>query len=123
MCQPRKHADIIKAWADGAEVEFYSKLEKRWVSASHPMWEESTAYRVKHEPTPCEEEGYVAGDRFTFLGEVHFKRGQTVVLAVDDGSSAPLFVPLPGGYCGYDNGPNRTPGAYLSLKDVIKQVA
>ena len=55
MGVPHKHADVIKAWADGAEIEFFDTrfAEHRWKSCSlSPTWDEAFAYRVKPEPKP-----------------------------------------------------------------------
>ena len=42
-----KHAELIKAWADGALIETYSKRYKRWVAAAKPTWDVNTQYRAK----------------------------------------------------------------------------
>lgn len=55
MRTPHKHAEIIKAWADGAEIQFYDTrfAEPRWKSCGqYPMWDEAFAYRIKPEPKP-----------------------------------------------------------------------
>ena len=49
--KPHKHAELIKAWADGAEIE-YLFGEYGWTSASRPTWDEENEYRIKHEPKP-----------------------------------------------------------------------
>jgi len=41
------HAELIKAWAEGALVETFSKRYKRWVVAAKPTWDANTQYRVK----------------------------------------------------------------------------
>ena len=43
-----KWAKEIKAWADGAEIEFLS--EDGWFDAGDPEWNEDTQYRVKPQP-------------------------------------------------------------------------
>ena len=59
MTKPHKHAEIIKAWADGAEVEYrFHNGQKGWSEwkiheqdkpfLSGSWWE----YRIKPEPTP-----------------------------------------------------------------------
>jgi hypothetical protein len=49
--KPHKHAEIIKAWADGARVERFIKRENRWVEDSlSPFWYQVSEYRIKHEP-------------------------------------------------------------------------
>ena len=47
MATPRKHVDIIKAWADGYEVEAYNPERDAWVSTPEPGWFENIEYRVK----------------------------------------------------------------------------
>ena len=50
MKTPHKHADLIKAWADGAEIEMRLSNGK-WGEAK-PSWDEGIEYRVKPEPNP-----------------------------------------------------------------------
>ena len=45
-----KHADLIHAWADGAEIEFYDITH--WVHMPKPNWVDAAIYRVKPEPKP-----------------------------------------------------------------------
>ena len=42
-----KHAELIKAWAEGARIETYSKRYNRWVNTKSPTWDESTQYRIR----------------------------------------------------------------------------
>ena len=42
-----KHADVIHAWAEGAELQFYNKSFERWETAKQPGFLESTLYRIK----------------------------------------------------------------------------
>lgn len=46
MNTPHKHAALIHAWADGAEIEFWC-FDGRWVSDSTPVWSPSAKYRIK----------------------------------------------------------------------------
>jgi hypothetical protein len=47
-----KHAELIKAWADGAEVEFKS-CSGEWVSlGSYYTWDCNVEFRIKPEPKP-----------------------------------------------------------------------
>jgi hypothetical protein len=49
--KPRKHAALIKAWADGAEIQQYRENLDEWRDCSpYPVWDERLVYRVK--PTP-----------------------------------------------------------------------
>ena len=52
--KPRKHADLIKAWADGAEIETKyvgSRVHGRWepFDGLWPQCEEDWEYRIKPE--------------------------------------------------------------------------
>ena len=42
-----KHCELIKAWADGADIEFRQSLSQAWVSVKDPVWAENTEYRIK----------------------------------------------------------------------------
>ena len=46
--KPHKHAELIKAWADGAEIEYYDECVKKWLHiCSTPFWSDDLKYRVK----------------------------------------------------------------------------
>ena len=47
MNKPHKHAELIKQWADGAEIECYCRFTSRWFYKPNPNWSESLEYRVK----------------------------------------------------------------------------
>ena len=60
-----KHAELIKAWADGAEIQFKNRNDE-WENATAPTWYEYTEYRIKLEPKPdyttflfCTENGWL----------------------------------------------------------------
>ncbi len=90
MKQPHKHAELIKAWADGAEIQRYCAETQRyfpdgWIDDPDPEWDPHTVYRRKPEPKPdvvfgrnayLDSDGYFYMDllnkpniRFTFDGE------------------------------------------------------
>ena len=46
--KPHKHADLIKAWADGHTIEHLS-LDGTWAICDGPLWNEFTEYRI-HDP-------------------------------------------------------------------------
>lgn len=50
MC-PHPHAALIKQWADGAKIEWWSPDEE-WVEVERPGWFEAYEYRIKPEPKP-----------------------------------------------------------------------
>jgi hypothetical protein len=45
-----KHADLIHAWADGAEIEIFNCGQ--WVVVQHPTFSGSLEYRIKPTPKP-----------------------------------------------------------------------
>jgi len=55
MKQKHIYAEVIKAWADGAEVQFRRKNDANfvWTDIARPTWQiECYEYRVKPEPRP-----------------------------------------------------------------------
>lgn len=50
MKTPHKHADLIKAWADGARIQ--NRCEAIWVDVTCPTWNSALNYRIKPEPKP-----------------------------------------------------------------------
>lgn len=53
MNTPRKHADLIKQWADGAVIEFKDQ-DNKWLEChdNKPEWHDNLEYRVKPEIQP-----------------------------------------------------------------------
>lgn len=49
---PHKHADMIKAWADGANIQGRSEYFKDWRDVDAPEWYKDCEYRIKPEPKP-----------------------------------------------------------------------
>ena len=49
--KPHKHAELIKAWADGAEIEYWQD-GSGWYLDMKPKWNEFQKYRIKPEPKP-----------------------------------------------------------------------
>lgn len=46
--KPHKHAELIKAWADGVEIQFKRPEETKWQDAGHnPSWYDCFEYRIK----------------------------------------------------------------------------
>lgn len=44
---PHVHLDLIIAWANGAEIEFYLEAYDCWHTVANPSWDRSTSYRIK----------------------------------------------------------------------------
>lgn len=50
---PHKHAAIIKAWADGAEIQWFNEGLDKWENpVRNIIWYEDRRYRIKPEPKP-----------------------------------------------------------------------
>ena len=49
---PHKHAALIKAWADGAEIEYFGPTSQKWIALTHPSWRDCDEYRIKPVPKP-----------------------------------------------------------------------
>ena len=48
-----KHAELIKAWADGAEILQYMINLDEWADCTYdPSWNVNKTYRIKPEPKP-----------------------------------------------------------------------
>jgi hypothetical protein len=45
--KPHVHAEVIKAWADGVEVQHWSEAREKWVDVFDPFWFPNEKYRVK----------------------------------------------------------------------------
>lgn len=61
MNKPHKHAVLIKAWADSAEIEYQNDYGK-WCFISDPSWHINIIYRIKPEPSDIEKYGVEVGD-------------------------------------------------------------
>lgn len=74
MCKtPHKHAELIKAWADGATIQYLASYPKYWKDCenNHPQWVDSLEYRIKPEPSDLEKYGVEVGDVwFVFAGYI-----------------------------------------------------
>jgi hypothetical protein len=51
--RPHKHAELIKAWANGAVIQQYKPHLDEWHDTSpYPVWDERVEYRIKPESKP-----------------------------------------------------------------------
>lgn len=49
---PHKHAEMIKAWADGQVIEFKPIVDGEWSIIANPSWHTYYEYRIKPESKP-----------------------------------------------------------------------
>lgn len=69
MAKPHKHAALIKAWADGAEIQVRTSRSKNpeWLDVETPRWEQQMEYRIKPEPTDFDIYDVEVGDIWKVL--------------------------------------------------------
>lgn len=75
MCKtPHKHAELIKAWADGATIQFHNSIVGKWFDCkdNEPEWISNLEYRIKPEPSDLEKYGVEVGDVWFTLGGYTF---------------------------------------------------
>jgi hypothetical protein len=73
--QPHKHAELIKKWADGAEIQLLTIDPKGvWIDDRAPAWQPDRVYRVK----PAEREFPKTSLNFSDLYE-EGKKGRSVI--------------------------------------------
>lgn len=51
MGTPHKHAEFIKAWADGETIQYFNLAKQEWVDCAYnrPIWNSEDSYRIKPE--------------------------------------------------------------------------
>jgi hypothetical protein len=82
--QPHKHAELIKAWADGADIEIYDEYCKEWQYITSPVWCEEFEYRIKPEPKPdVVVEWLVEKQRVTYFDNRSVDSGKNLRLTFD----------------------------------------
>jgi hypothetical protein len=47
MNKPHRHAECIKAWADGAQIQVYLNSAGGWTDDTEPDWYPDYRYRIK----------------------------------------------------------------------------
>ena len=87
-----KHAELIKAWADGAEIQEWQEHLQAWETDTNPTWFIGQIYRIKPEPKPDVEQYLIASQydicdtswrkanlKLTFNGETGDLKGAEVI--------------------------------------------
>ena len=70
MNKPHKHVELIKAWADGAQIQILFNSTGEWADNDHPDWYPNYIYRIK--PQPVVQKMYMHYDNI----ERHLKEGR-----------------------------------------------
>ncbi len=89
MKKPHVHAEVIKAWADGATIQFWDRVNKEWdnVFDNNPSWAETEKYRVKPEVKSDAELLWVAfggaSESFHNIGKDSFVRQKYEKAAIE----------------------------------------
>jgi len=47
---PHPHKDLIIAWANGEDIQWFNKADKFWIHTRKPSWSPDTEYRVRPLP-------------------------------------------------------------------------
>lgn len=47
MKTQHKHAEIIKAWADGAAIQIFDEVNECWDDVLNPRWKDDAKYQIK----------------------------------------------------------------------------
>ena len=55
MNRRHKHCELIKAWAEGSEIQ--AQANGQWIDERNPLWFEKMEYRIK--PRTVKREGWV----------------------------------------------------------------
>lgn len=70
-----KHAELIKAWADGAIIQFEFEVGGEWKDcpSNKPNWDETTEYRIKPSPKEVTVYYYEFDNGDTLLSLVNYE--------------------------------------------------
>ena len=79
--KPHKHAELIKAWADGAEIQLKGR-NGEWIDI-FPDWQEKCEYRIKPEPKPDVVKYYLKNFGGFWFCEEHEKEKANLKLTFD----------------------------------------
>lgn len=97
--KPHKHAELIKAWADGAEIEFRKSFHVAgpgggtcftdWKSKLHDSWQEHIQYRIKPKPKP-DVVYYFEVDKYKNFHQIDTVAGMSNLKLIFDGETGKL---------------------------------
>jgi hypothetical protein len=106
MNKPRKHAELIKAWADGAEIEWFDTSDHHWKPSEMPCFADANQYRVK--PPEFQHKWKKEIEAYTLHGKEVQRRTREEGAPwrdwIREGTMAMSHRPHPGRYAsGFDN--------------------
>lgn len=81
----RKHYDVIVAWANGAEVEYYNSGYDKWFTVTRPLFDDLDKYRIKQR-TFTERAWYPITLKTGLKVVAQYTKGQFVMLLPDCGA-------------------------------------
>ena len=95
MGTPHPHRDMIKAWADGEDIEYKVPGDTTWRTSETPCFEPDYQYRIKSKIV--KREGWVNiyrahGCEIPSAATVHATEGLAKTYAVSDGLVATVRV-------------------------------
>lgn len=67
MNKPHKHAEVIKAWADGHEIQFLNFVTNEWSDVTNPTWRSDREYRVKQQKKKISVAVVICADRDGYI--------------------------------------------------------
>jgi len=85
--KPHKHAEVIKAWADGAKIQG-KEDDGVWVDIKCPNWDWDE-YRIKPEPKPDTVQ-YIGIDKYSMRWDSTNVAGRTNLKLTFDGETGKL---------------------------------
>jgi len=84
---PNAYDKEIKAWANGAEIEWWNDVHEKWENEKDPMWSVVNKYRIKpqlKEPQYINVYGYLENQNVIFRQEIGMPYIGKIKLEVDD---------------------------------------
>jgi len=94
VSNPHKHAALIKAWADGAQIEVRAGEKQNWIPTLKPDWDVYLEYRIKPKPDKHImfrlEAHHALGFRFTESTHENYVKEAQYIYVTFDGETAQI---------------------------------
>lgn len=123
MPTPHKHAELIKAWADGAEIEFYGINSCAWkpTNPKQIFWDPNTQYRIKPHKWQKEMDAYKAGKAIQYRPHDNVEWDNCPVMFFNDPTGHYRVKPETVKYRMFFWKPGRLGGSEVVLAMVTKE--